>query len=109
MPDRDIQTVDQARDLIGKFEALRQEYANLIGRSIIDDAFAVGRIEYLAEVDEVTDEAHAIREFLGSDESPSIFGDDRWAEAGWYAFTDEVRDGIERLGLLVDIEEDVDA
>ena len=87
------------------------QYEDLTGRHAKSDADLLWRLNDHEENGTLLNGVgmeNAMLAFYEADERPYIYGDDRFAEAAYYGFSDEVHDAVERLGLLQDEDDDTE-
>lgn len=90
---------DKALALLRALEALDSQYRAQTGRDALSDLLVLRELDGLAADELIVDAELAMALMYGADERPSAFGDGRWAETTWDAFSDEVHDALERVGM----------
>lgn len=95
----------KALDLLDQIQALQAEYAALTLRDAQDDIDLRSHVESHEDsgtLAEGIDPENAMVALYAAGEAPKYLGDDdAWQEATYYAFSAEVTDALERVGLYV--------
>lgn len=99
--------VATAQAILDDLDALATRYGVATGgRSLISDWYAKGHIDSWADdFGNVADKRATMAEFINSGHTPSVFGDDHWAEASYYGFQDEVQTAVRELGHYIEDED----